>query len=260
MLPAAIPKRVARHLSTTNDRTEVASESNRMYAYQSEAVFHCAAGLSTLTRSPTPSSISPLLSALQRTPIPSHIMSISRASKAPWTPREIAFIIGFADYCIHRNLKYQNTVVAELHKFSPRTLSYNTIANKLYRVLKTYGITKVSMLELRDQGTGRIDFTLIPSDVRTELDGWRETWGLPPLGTKVTLADPSSLEGPGDGSGLDGDIVSAHPDGLCKSLTTPRTTSALESNPDPRRTQVSRLRRSKLKRHRSLTSMYRSAP
>jgi hypothetical protein len=142
-------------------------------------------------------------------------MSTSNGHRMVWTAREVAFIIGFADYCIHHNCKYQDSVANELRKFSPRATNCNTVLNKLSRILKSYGITNVSSAELRAQGTGRIDITPIPSDVRTELDGWREDWGFPPLGAETALLSDSSMEASEATAERHGGHVSAHMPSFC---------------------------------------------
>lgn len=144
-------------------------------------------------------------------------MSTSSTYRMAWTAREVAFIIGFADYCIHHDWKYQDRVAPELQKFSTRKADYKTVKNKLSRVFKNYGITNVSLPEFRAQGTGRIDLTLIPADIRAELDGWREKWGFPPLGANAALPDKPSSDRPADVPGPDEDVVSAIPGSLCKS-------------------------------------------
>ncbi|KAF3050450.1 hypothetical protein E8E11_009715 [Didymella keratinophila] len=136
-------------------------------------------------------------------------MLSSMGPRNSWTARETAFIIGFADYCIHHGWDYQKEVAVELRKFSSRTPASSTVLNKLSRVLKKYGITNVSVLDLRTEGTGRIDFTLIPSDVRAELDGWREEWGFSPLARNGVSPEPSSLEDSETSTVTDGDVGSA---------------------------------------------------
>jgi hypothetical protein len=126
-----------------------------------------------------------------------------------WTAREVAFIIGFADYCIHHNLKYQNTVENELQKSSSRGINYTNVTNKLSRISKSNGITNISLPEHIAQGTDRIDITSIPADVRAELDGWREEWGFPLLAGDAASPGHSSLEGSGSRVISNEDVVSA---------------------------------------------------
>ena len=93
----------------------------------------------------------------------------------------MAFIIGYTDLCIDQKFDYPATVVERLLALSSRTVAWNTIRGKLERSLKSYGMSKPSVSKLIERGTGYLDLEVLPTDVRSELHGLRQEWGLPPL-------------------------------------------------------------------------------
>lgn len=116
----------------------------------------------------------------------------SRSSKS-YTPRDVAFIIGYADYCIHYKQDYTATVAIELHKATGRQSTWNGVKAKLCSILKSYNrgdkhLVKAFII----QGIDYIDIDAIPSDVRTQLDNILEDWRLPIYEAETTAPEPSA--------------------------------------------------------------------
>ena len=107
-----------------------------------------------------------------------------------YTATEEAFLLGYADYCIHHGLNYSATVAEEFHKVHPRTGTWNVFGNKLNRLLTSYGIIKPSMDEFRRRGTAYINLANMPLEVRRELDAVRHQWG---LGAETTASAQSVI-------------------------------------------------------------------
>jgi hypothetical protein len=110
-------------------------------------------------------------------------MATDHHSKKPWAAQEIAFILGHADLCIHQGLDYEATIADKLKHFSSRDITWNTIRGKLEKTLKSYGINDPSVFEFLNRGIDHVDVKVLPVEVRSELDGMRQEWGLSPLRT-----------------------------------------------------------------------------
>lgn len=93
----------------------------------------------------------------------------------------MAFILGYIDFCKDGDLEYSAKVVEGLLHLSSMTITWDTIRVKLEQSLKSYGMSKPSVSKLMDRGIGYIDIEVLPADVRSELHGLRQEWGLPPL-------------------------------------------------------------------------------
>lgn len=114
--------------------------------------------------------------------------TLTQASE-PWSARDVAFILGYADYCIHYDINYPKTVSGELSKISSKSRSSSSIDAKLYRILQD---ARTTTQKFRRQGVACLELSSIKSDVRTELDRMREEWALPPLpiGADATERNP----------------------------------------------------------------------
>ncbi|KAJ4381669.1 hypothetical protein N0V86_003033 [Didymella sp. IMI 355093] len=110
-------------------------------------------------------------------------MATLNYSKKPWTAQEIAFILGYADLCIHRGFDYPATVADELRRLSSRNITSSSICRKLERTLKSYGINEPSAYDLINRGMDYVGVKVLPVEVRSELDGMRQEWGFSPLST-----------------------------------------------------------------------------
>jgi hypothetical protein len=103
----------------------------------------------------------------------------------PYTTTEVAFIIGYTDYCNHHGVDYKKTVVDEMGKITKKTVSYGGLIRKLSRLLESYSVSNPSMNKFKRQGTGYLNISAIPSDVRAEIDRMRLEWGFLPLGVEL---------------------------------------------------------------------------
>ncbi|KAF1363128.1 hypothetical protein EJ07DRAFT_173825 [Lizonia empirigonia] len=128
-------------------------------------------------------------------------MSTEPRSSKPYTPREVAFIIGYADYCIHYKENYTATVAIELGKATARPLTWLSVRSKLSSILKSYNsVDKSSVKAFITQGIDYIDIDAIPSDIRTQLDNILEDWGLSIHGAEAIVPEPSAPVIIGEGS------------------------------------------------------------
>lgn len=109
-------------------------------------------------------------------------------SKTQYSPTEVAFIIGYADYCIHHGLDYSATIESEFIKISLRRASWANVQNKLGRLLKEYGVSNPSVSAFRTKGSRYVGIANIPLKVHEELNRLRSSWGLTPLNAKPTNA------------------------------------------------------------------------
>ncbi|KAJ8115704.1 hypothetical protein OPT61_g2703 [Boeremia exigua] len=124
-------------------------------------------------------------------------------TKIQWTDAEIAFIIGYADYCIDYNIDYAATVVNELRKRSPRPATWSTIQCKLKRTFTSSLGFKLSVKEFINQGT---DYLAIPPNISRELIELHREWDMLPSAVEDTpepirdnetissTADPATLQ------------------------------------------------------------------
>ena len=133
-------------------------------------------------------------------------MANHNPSKRSWTTREVAFIIGYADHCIHYGLDYADTVTHELFRVSSRDVTWNTVRGRVERVFRGFGVQDPSIQQFMNQGTAYLDLAAIPSDVFQELNQLRKEWGF-----ARWSADPPSPRRSNDALGdtfLDDETVS----------------------------------------------------
>lgn len=129
---------------------------------------------------------------------------MSKHGSRLYTPREVAFILSYADNCIQTDHDYQETVAAELERVSGRTVTLEAVKQKLAKILRGYGVTEFSIAEFTKLGIDYYGIAPLPPDVRAEMDSMRSDWHLPPLSTEDSVSAQGAPAVPGSGSSWGG--------------------------------------------------------
>lgn len=97
-----------------------------------------------------------------------------------YTLEEEACIIAWLDYCAETENDYEQTITPELQALvgSKREITYDKIRSKIRDLLRTWGMNKVSVKDLRNNGTKCITESggRIPPETAREMQRLRALW------------------------------------------------------------------------------------
>lgn len=107
----------------------------------------------------------------------------STGSSGPWTLRETALLLNYADQCLRDRKNYKTTIGKRLFDVSRRTTTWGAIEGRLYRALKKF-TNKPSGKDFLHSGTSCLDLSQPSDEVKdllAEMNRQRSYLNLPTL-------------------------------------------------------------------------------
>lgn len=109
---------------------------------------------------------------------PNNMAKPKSTKSTSYTDEEVAFIIFYADYCLHSGAEYKKTLATELEKVSGRSRSWSALRTKIKSIVGQYGkIATQTPAGFIEQGTACLNMDELPADVVDEILSQRAEWG-----------------------------------------------------------------------------------
>jgi len=99
--------------------------------------------------------------------------------RAPWTEKELAFVLNFADRCLQKKQAYRATVADALSKYGKKTRTAAGIEDKMRRILGEYSDN--GYVGFIKNGTRCLNLRSLPATLFAEMQQQRKRWGLSEL-------------------------------------------------------------------------------
>jgi hypothetical protein len=119
-------------------------------------------------------------------------------SSAPWSDKELAFLLNHADYCLKNDQDYMGTILDALSSFTSAQRRSASAVNCKLRWCLSKNQENISPPAFRQQGTACLHLSSLSPAVLHEMASQRETLGLEAL----ALTDPLSTAAGGDATNL----------------------------------------------------------